>query len=70
MGGNELTIYTVATDSLQEFTLPLGVSFLYHAMSWSPDGKHIAFVVNVHGASVMEFYGLEGDTGTRIETRG
>ena len=80
MGGNELTIYTVATDSLQEFTLPLGVSFLYHAMSWSPDGKHIAFVVNVHGSPrvypptasvyVAEFYGLEGDVEpTRIWTR-
>ena len=67
IGGNGLTIYTVATDSLQEFALPSGAGFLYDDMSWSPDGKHIAFVVQgnrfPHTASVyvFEFYGLEGD---------
>ena len=76
MGGNQLTIYTVATDNLQGFALPSGVSFHEHRMSWSSDGEFIAFVG--HGnryprtasVYVAEFYGLDGDVEpTRIWTR-
>ena len=50
--GDQLTIYTVATDSLQEFPLPLGVRFLEHPLSWSPDGERVAFVGQVPGSSM------------------
>ena len=42
--GDYLSIYSVATDSFDEFALPLGVLFFEHRMSWSPDGELIAFV--------------------------
>ena len=50
--GDQLTIYTVATDSLQEFPLPLGVRFLEHPLSWSPDGERVAFVGQAPGSSM------------------
>ena len=76
LDGDQLAIYTVATDNLQEFALPLGVSFHEHRMSWSSDGEFIAFVA--HGnrfprtasVYVAEFYGLDGDVErTRIWIR-
>ena len=42
--GDQISIYTVATDSFHGIALPSGSSFLEHPLSWSPDGKFIAFV--------------------------
>ena len=39
-----LSIYSVATDSFDDYALPLGVLFSEHRMSWSPGGEFIAFV--------------------------